>query len=374
MSKTILYGAFGRYNFGDMLFPYIIEKLLAQNNSETDIEYCDILSRDMRKHGGHKVKSIVDFFDYPDLINVVHVGGETLGCDMEFAIRMFNPDGNDLNIARLKKISGPAYILSKSDFAKPNKFILNSAGGFSAQACGKLKNYNYISLRDHDSFKKAVENSLENSIHCVDSAILTKRFFDHTIIKRNDSEHIRAINKSVGLSYIAVQINKNFYFHHKNLIVKCLHDIIQKNNLPIVFFVAGTAFGHDNFNIYHELSKDLPKNMFHICESENCWDVCNIISNARFVLGTSLHVRILSMQYFRPRATLNKESKHLGFIMDWDNVKNISVNLQNLPLYISKSLLNYDMLSDMKHLDFLEKDFLYKSTWINELNETTYER
>lgn len=363
--KTILYGAFGRYNFGDMLFPYVIEKLLIQNNTKIDLEYCDILSRDMSRHGGHKVKSIVDFLDYSDSINVIHVGGETSGCPMQFAINMFNPDKNDPNIAKLKKLSKPAYILGKTDFLKPNKFILNSAGGFSMQACEKFKNYDYISLRDHDSFKKVIENKLENSIHCVDSAILTKRFFENTIAERDNSEHIRDIHKSVGSSYIAVQIKEGFYNNNKNSIIKCLHDIISENNLPLVFFAAGTAPAHDNFNVYHEFSEYLPKNMFHICESENCWDVCNIISNARFVLGTSLHVRILSMQYFRPRATLLKGGKHLGFIMHWDNIKNINLELQNLPSYISKSMLKHDIDSDMKHLEFLERDYIYKSTWIN---------
>ena len=353
MNKTILYGAFGRYNFGDILFPYVIEKLLAQNNIKTNLEYCDILSRDMSRHGGHKVKSIVDFFDYPDLINVIHVGGETLGCGIKFVIKMFNPDRNDANIPKLKKISQPAYILSKSDFVKPNKFILNSAGGFSMPACQKIKNYDHISLRDYESFKKFIENRLENSIHCVDSAILTKRFFKNTIAERNTTEYIQDIHKSVGSNYVAVQMNQNFCRENASSIIKCLYDIILENNLPIVFFVAGTAPSHDNFDVYREISKYLPKNMFHICESENCWDVCNIISNARFVLGTSLHVRILSMQYFRPRATLAKGSKHSGFIIDWDNIKNISVNFQNLPLYISKSLLNHDILSDIKHLDFI---------------------
>lgn len=31
MSETILYGAFGRHNFGDMLFPYILKSLLQSN-------------------------------------------------------------------------------------------------------------------------------------------------------------------------------------------------------------------------------------------------------------------------------------------------------------------------------------------------------
>lgn len=368
MNKTILYGAFGRYNFGDILFPYIIEKLLAENNIKADLEYCDILSRDMSRHGGHKVKSIVDFLNYSDLINVIHVGGQTLACDMKFAIKMFNPDGIDLNIPKLKKISPLAYILSKSDFVKPNKFILNSAGGFSMQACQKIKNYDHISLRDYESFKKFIKNRLENSIHCVDSAILTKRFFENAIAERNNAEYIKEIHKSVGSNYIAVQMNTGFYHNNRNSIIKCLYEIIQESNLPLVLFAAGTAPYHDKFETYHEFSKYLPKNMLHVCESENCWDVCNIISNASFVLGTSLHVRILSMQYFKPRATLSLGDKHSGFVIDWDNIKNISVDLQNVPAYISKSLLNHDIDLDMKQLDFLEKDYINKSTWINKLD------
>jgi polysaccharide pyruvyl transferase WcaK-like protein len=284
---------------------------------------------------------------------------------MEFAIKMFNPDRNDPNIPKLKKISRPAYILSKSDFVKPNKFILNSAGGFSVRACQKIKNYDYISLRDYKSYKKFTENSLENSIHCVDSAILTKRFFENVIAERNTTEHIQGIHKSVGSNYIAVQMNHVFCSKNTSSIIKCLNEIIQESNLPLVLFAAGTAPYHDKFETYHEFSKYLPKNMLHVCESDNCWDVCNIISNASFVLGTSLHVRILSMQYFKPRATLSPKTKHSGFIIDWDNIKNIRVGLQNAPAYISKSLLNHDIDSDMKQLDFLENEYLTKSTWIN---------
>ena len=58
--KTILYGAFGRHNFGDMLFPYILKSLTESNSINTDIEYCDIAEADMTSHGGHDVKTITD--------------------------------------------------------------------------------------------------------------------------------------------------------------------------------------------------------------------------------------------------------------------------------------------------------------------------
>ena len=45
--KTILYGAFGRHNFGDLLFPHIVHKLIKENINESEIEFCDVVSRDM---------------------------------------------------------------------------------------------------------------------------------------------------------------------------------------------------------------------------------------------------------------------------------------------------------------------------------------
>ena len=77
MNKTILYGAFGRHNFGDMLFPYILKSLLEINSINTDIEYCDIAEADMTSYDGHDVKSITDFFDCESELNLIQVGGHT---------------------------------------------------------------------------------------------------------------------------------------------------------------------------------------------------------------------------------------------------------------------------------------------------------
>ena len=106
--------------------------------------------------------------------------------------------------------------------------------------------------------------------------------------------------------------------------------------------------------------------MFHICKTENCWDVCNIISNAKFVIGTSLHVRILSAQYFRPRLTLFANSKQNAFIKDWDCIHNHNINIKDAAdLYTVETLRNHNEELDREHLKTLEEDYLNKSTWIN---------
>ena len=66
--KTILYGAFGRHNFGDMLFPHIVHKLIKENIDESEIEFCDVVSRNMVEFGGHNIKSIADFIDYTEAV------------------------------------------------------------------------------------------------------------------------------------------------------------------------------------------------------------------------------------------------------------------------------------------------------------------
>src|SRR5260370_30935927 len=47
---TVLFGAFDRHNFGDLLFPHVIARLLARE----DLLFAGLAARDLRNHGGHQ--------------------------------------------------------------------------------------------------------------------------------------------------------------------------------------------------------------------------------------------------------------------------------------------------------------------------------
>lgn len=372
MNKTILYGAFGRHNFGDMLFPHIISKMLGDTKIKHNLEFCDIISRDMTGFGGHAVTSITEHIQTDLNTNVIHVGGEVGGCGIGYAVMAAAPR-NDINqqeitnLKKLKKLS-LAYLLPKTLFSKPGIFVANSIGGFTNPpvSCQMFKEFNYVGYRDEKSYITATNNKIKCNL-VPDSAVMTRKFLHDNICVRDNDNHILDLNKRVGRDYIAVQL-KASYIQKKSSQVemnKILHDIIKKTNLPIVFFCAGTAPGHDSVKLYRKYFNNLPDSYVYFFDNYNIWNICNIIRNARFVIGTSLHVRILSQQYYRPRITLCIQRKHREFILKWDNINNVNTIINDIPNYILKELKEHDSEADAKQLKFLENEYLTKSTWIN---------
>ncbi len=85
----IVFGAFDRHNFGDLLFPHVAEALLPGR----ELVFAGVARRDLRAFGGHQVESIVALAkqrgERP--ANVLHIGGEILTVDAWQAAVMVLP-------------------------------------------------------------------------------------------------------------------------------------------------------------------------------------------------------------------------------------------------------------------------------------------
>jgi hypothetical protein len=84
-----------------------------------------------------------------------------------------------------------------------------------------------------------------------------------------------------------------------------LDAVSKHSNATIVFFAAGTAAGHDSFDMYKKVASLMK-------------EPSAVISQAEAVLSTSLHVRIMAFLFFKPRVTWCTEPKHARFIELWD--------------------------------------------------------
>ncbi|MBN3820995.1 polysaccharide pyruvyl transferase family protein, partial [Paraburkholderia sp. Se-20369] len=109
-TPTVLFGAFDRHNFGDLLFPHVAARMLDCD----DLRFAGLATRDLRRYGGHRV----DAFDriaaasreHP--LNVVHVGGELLTCNAWEAAVMLSRPGesrDDIAHADTWARNGPAW-------------------------------------------------------------------------------------------------------------------------------------------------------------------------------------------------------------------------------------------------------------------------
>lgn len=75
-------GAFDRFNYGDMLFPHIIEKIMKNNFSNCTLSYYGIRNSNFSKLGAKKTNSISDLQFKKNY--VIIAGGDTITAALEF--------------------------------------------------------------------------------------------------------------------------------------------------------------------------------------------------------------------------------------------------------------------------------------------------
>jgi hypothetical protein len=374
-NKIVILGPHDRYNFGDLLFEKVIAKLLHTRAGyhDDDILRGGLVSVNMSQFGGsEKVISMktIQHMSRTDTLqgpyDIVYSGGEALGCSHECGVGMLPRELRQQ--ARDDKVYDCAYLFPKElllslpprtnattfsatggatgvEAATPkitrhllkeqpgeqqrgeqqqqqqqrpkNYAIVNSMGGQRpSQACKKaMDTSDYVAYRDHDPLAP-------------DSAVMTKELFGdvvdqtaHDVMK----ELLQQVQGGGGItiteepptSYIAVQ--------HKvaglnvTKLARALDQISKNcgNNTTIVFFAAGTVAAHDSFEKYAEVQALMTQPSI-VYQGEHVWKVVALISRAQAVLSTSLHVRIMSFIFHRPRVTWCTGYKHGKFIELWD--------------------------------------------------------
>ena len=92
----VLFGAFDRHNFGDLLFPHLMTALLPGRA----FAFAGLAERDLRAFGGHRVSALRAWGDARPR-QLIHAGGELLGCTAwQAAVMLLDPDEAESVIAR----------------------------------------------------------------------------------------------------------------------------------------------------------------------------------------------------------------------------------------------------------------------------------
>lgn len=275
----LLYGAFGRHNFGDMLFPHILETLIP----DREFVPVDLVEKDMTQYGGHNVQSVYNYIWSGENVDVIHVGGEVGQCKHRDAVRMHGLPPIDPQLPQL------TYILNKDDFMNPGTFIGNALGGLLPY---QKENFDYVCARD----------KVEGIDLVPDSATVVRDLFE---------DRIKQATVEIKKPYIAIQCNEIEISSNRSKIA----ELSQGKN--VVFFCAGRAKYHDNPDLYPP-DKSLP--------NTNIWEICKIISEAEMVATSSLHTHIIARQYDVPAVALTKRSKVINYLDTWGDHSNKELN------------------------------------------------
>lgn len=350
--RTVLavYGAIDRMNYGDLLFPVILDAAFGQAHpNEIKVECFGLIASNLHEYGALPSRAIQDLFDtsiVPDDSRVVVAGGEVLSCNWVDA--HFYLEGRfSVKERVIKKALGPAqlnraiarsyglntklpFLLSPRSFKARVEIGYNAVGGSNLELKPQLAAYaksvlgeaQYVSVRDHPTYDLLKNVPAEKNggvrLH-PDSAVVMSELFPRErlagLITRETQDVLSFFQPG---QYLCLQIKKSMGSPHVELIVEQLKEVYRESGLPVVLLPIGRAFGHSDDIVLAEVQKRLTTPSV-LLQRNTIYDTMALIANAAAYAGTSLHGAITAISYGVPHFALSrKDLKVPSFLDTWD--------------------------------------------------------
>ncbi|WP_420473270.1 polysaccharide pyruvyl transferase family protein [Noviherbaspirillum sp. ST9] len=380
---TILFGAFDRHNFGDLLFPHIALALL----SPAHPVLAGVAARDLRTFGGHRVEALADLAarlrDQP--VNILHVGGELLACDIWQAAVMTLPPEEALDtILRFderprdarewaRQRTGIAalapYTVNRALFPRAKCVVFNAVGGvdldgwdqaFRDEVLEKLRNADAVGVRDTVT-QALLHAAGVRTLLMPDPAVLMEQVFGEGIRRRSGEGETARMRKAFPQGYVAVQFSADFGDDATlSEMADRLDALADDTGLGIVFFRAGAAPWHDDIACFERTVARMRRGA-RIFTSLDLWDICALIAASRCYLGGSLHGRIVAMAFGLPRVSLlrmnqrGERSKQGAYASTWDDGMPGAIGMPGIVDGVQAALAADPLLLEQKAADLADR-------------------
>ncbi|MDR5856370.1 polysaccharide pyruvyl transferase family protein [Caballeronia sp. LZ062] len=329
-TNVIIFGAFDRHNFGDMLFAHVAERLLAERRPDAKPVFAGLAARDMRAYGGHDVADLAALAgrwrDKP--VTLVHAGGELLTCDAwDAAVMLGDPEDAQTRIARygtrtddrsayaramLHSDARAPYVVGRETFAQASSIRFNAVGGASLDTCDaalraevltKLRTADDVSVRDART-QATLRAACIAARLLPDPVTMIAELFDARIRSRADDGAAADVRRAFPRGYLAVQFSADFGDDATlDRLASELDALAEASGFGIALFRAGAAPWHDDIDAYVRLAARMTQRPA-IFRSLDVWDICALITTSAGYVGSSLHGRIVAMAYALPRINM----------------------------------------------------------------------
>ncbi|MDO9196804.1 polysaccharide pyruvyl transferase family protein [Rhodoferax sp.] len=343
----ILFGAFDRHNFGDLLFPHIAAALLPHEH----LVFAGLTSRDLRPYGGHEVRALAQLAaDWGERAAIlIHVGGEILTCSAwQAAVMLLPPEQAQDTLAylnarpqekmqwvrsRVRSSALAPYTLSRQRFPGLARVIYNAAGGVDldqadpalrVEVLANLGAADDVSVRDRQTLAHVTAAGIKARL-MPDPAVMVAELFGTQIRQHGQQGEVAHMRRELPQGYIAVQFSADFSDDEALMeIAAQLDQIMVSSGLGVVLFRAGAAPWHDDLACYQHVAARMLSASVKVFESLDVWDICALIANCRAYCGSSLHGRIVAMAFALPRinlrqpASIHHASKQTAFAATWE--------------------------------------------------------
>lgn len=328
-TPLILFGAFDRHNFGDLLLAHVA----AARFQERPLVFAGVAEGDLRPWGGHQVRAIAELArawgDRP--ADLCHVGGEILTCSLyEAAVMTSTPDQARQAIARydvdatvrqawaesqLGLKQQVAYLVPKGLFRHPGHFSCRAAGGVEISGLppamgrelrARLAETDTLTARDRVTQGHLAAWGFHAGLE-PDPGEAVAGLFGDIIARHADRGAPATVRQAFPRGYVAVQFSADFGDDAtlRTLAVQ-LDRLVAETGLGLCLFRAGAAPWHDDESVYRRFTGFLASGKARLFGSLHLWDICALLARARAYCGASLHGRIVSRAFGVPGISLSR--------------------------------------------------------------------
>lgn len=350
-TPLILFGAFDRHNFGDLLLAHIAARRARDRFPGRPLTFAGVAERDLRPCGGHRVRAISalarEWGDRP--AEVCHVGGELLTCSLyEAAIMVLPPDEATAAIVRfdahpaarqawaetqLGLRQHAAYLVPKALFRRPGRFTYQAVGGvelptlpleMQAEARARLMEADSVSVRDRVTQGRLAAWGMRTELE-PDPGERVAELFGPPLARHAASGAPAAIREHFPQGYVAVQFSGDFGDDASlEILAARFGQFIRETGLGLCLFRAGAAPWHDDAGVYRRFMGLLQTDRVRLFDSLHLWDICALLAQARAYCGSSLHGRIVARAFGVPGISLVRQpappiSKVGAYVETWWN-------------------------------------------------------
>ena len=336
----VLFGAFDRHNFGDLLFPHLLTALLPAQR----FEFCGLAARDLRAFGGHRVTPLA-----AQPTHLIHAGGELLTCTAwQAAVMLLDPAAAADAIARYDTDPAAAaawaarqlgtarsmpYVVGRDALAPGGRLVFNAVGGVewaalsSAQrneVMAALRQADWLSVRDHVTQAALRAEGIDAPL-CPDPAVMVEQCFGELIRRHRQQAALKALRDAFPQGYLACQFSADFADDASlDALAQGLSRVTAATGLGLALFRAGAAPWHDDPVLYETLLRRVVPGTARLFPSLHLWDLCALIAASRGVVSSSLHGRMVALAYGLPRVSLappqqgSRPDKRTAFAETWE--------------------------------------------------------
>jgi hypothetical protein len=325
--SIVLFGAFDRHNFGDLLLPHVAAALLPGR----EWVCAGLAQRDLRPYGGHAVQALADLAAAPGQRHaaLVHVGGEILTCSAwQAAVMLLPPAQAQATLAYLqtrpreqrqwvRRMLGTAalapYTAARQRLPGVGRVIHAGVGGVALANCepalraeviSALRTADHVGVRDRLTLEQLCAAGIPARL-MPDPAVMVADLFDPQIQQRANQGEVAAVRNRFPRGYLALQFSAEFGDDDTLARLSAqVEGAAAAAGLGVVLFRAGAAPWHDDLDALRRMAARLPPAQVHVFNSLDLWSLCALIAHSRGYCGSSLHGRIVAMAFARPRVTL----------------------------------------------------------------------